>query len=957
MSRVLAALEQRDSPQPNGDGAPMLAILQQLGEKRKRELSVTGTPSNKRKQGTRLPSELLSTMGSPASAVQPPGAPHGSQASQAALAILRRDPGQFGLNYDTESPLTRMDFGGEDQQQRMAEFVSQSLENTSSKMLVKDGLKYLKLKDSKDLLPGMEVRLIAHQIIGVTWMLTQERESPYKGGILADEMGLGKTVQMIATMAANMPDVNEKHRTTLIVVPAALLHQWKEELETKTNDLFSVHIHHGKDKLKSLEDIQSKDVIITTYQTLNLDFYVEQDGVHPERGGLLGYMKWYRVILDEAQFIRNRSTRSSKTVAVLQTKYRWMLTGTPVTNSLADIYGLIRFGRFRPWNDWPSFDEHIAKVQVDDPPLAGLRAQEILKPVLLRRTKNSTLEGEPLLKLPPKIIELVTEDFSADERELYDNFEKRAKIQVNKFIRQNTILKKYVLVTSARRRIADPWLVMLQFWQIMILRLRQLCCHPNLILSRTEDDDDPAALMDSQCDKELARAKRVMGSGWVTDIKKRFLGRARAVEMDFTEGGDDDDLNCPVCGDEYLPNSGRVMACGHEICHDCLLNLSHSPMAHDGIFGEGSEQQNLQREKQFEMAEAQGLRPCPTCKIMNDLRPNKVFLSAAFEPTEEELRDFEHGERSRAKRAKREPSPIAVKKPVSLLDIDSIELSDSDDDEMPAMSQILASATKKTPPKGRRVRDDDLMDFTFGDASRDLGSGSEDEGSPSKSKGKGKALARDRSSSPIAPDRQMVATWRKGDSDMEPSTKMLALIRLLKEAAAVGDKTIVYSQWTSMLDLIETLFSRYGIRNLRYDGKMSREARDQTIIAFRKSDSHKVILISTKCGGVGLNLVAANRVVNMDLSWNYAAESQAYDRVHRMGQEKDVFVRRLVVSNTIEERMLRLQDVKTGLADAALGEGTGVKLHKMSVKEIKLLFGITPAPAPQANTLTNMPPS
>jgi hypothetical protein len=98
---------------------------------------------------------------------------------------------------------------------------------------------------------------------------------------------------------------------------------------------------------------------------------------------------------------------------------------------------------------------------------------------------------------------------------------------------------------------------------------------------------------------------------------------------------------------------------------------------------------------------------------------------------------------------------------------------------------------------------------------------------------------------------------------------------------------------------------------------------------------------------------------SMDLSWNYAAESQAYDRVHRLGQEKDVFVKRLVVENTIEERMLCLQEVKmgahkfqiwlfkakievietharfVGLADAALGEGTGVKLNKLSVREIR----------------------
>jgi len=193
------------------------------------------------------------------------------------------------------------------------------------------------------------------------------------------------------------------------------------------------------------------------------------------------------------------------------------------------------------------------------------------------------------------------------------------------------------------------------------------------------------------------------------------------------------------------------------------------------------------------------------------------------------------------------------------------------------------------------------------------------------------------------PSQRTVATWRRDDDDMEPSAKMLALIEQLRVADNAGDKTIVYSQWTSMLDLVETLLARYGIQNLRYDGKMKSEARDATLTAFRRAGSPRVILISTKCGGVGLNLTIANRVVNMDLSWNYAAESQAYDRVHRLGQEKDVFVKRLVVENTIEERMLRLQDVKMGLAEAALGEGTGVKLNKLSVREIRALFGMLPS--------------
>lgn len=188
---------------------------------------------------------------------------------------------------------------------------------------------------------------------------------------------------------------------------------------------------------------------------------------------------------------------------------------------------------------------------------------------------------------------------------------------------------------------------------------------------------------------------------------------------------------------------------------------------------------------------------------------------------------------------------------------------------------------------------------------------------------------------PSAPSGAVLAVWGKGDYDLEPSTKMLALVDLLKEADEHGDKTICFSQWTSMLDLVQILLSRYGIRNVRYDGKMDRSARDKALVIFKRHDGPKVILISTRCGGVGLNLVAANRIVNLDLSWNYAAETQAYDRVHRLGQEKEVFIRRLVVKDTIEERMLRLQEVKADLADAALGEGNGVRLNKMSVKEIQ----------------------
>ncbi|KAK0483680.1 SNF2 family DNA-dependent ATPase [Armillaria novae-zelandiae] len=830
---------------------------------------------------------------------------------------IGRGAGRFSLNYDDATPIRSIDVGGPDQQQKLDEFVAQfvtsAINNVSHGLTVKSAMKSLGLKDEKDTVPGLEVRLLPHQLIGVTWMLDKEK-SKDKGGILADDMGLGKTVQMIATMLLHMPDIDsEDCRSTLIVVPAALLQQWKEEIEQKTGGILTVHIHHGKEKLKKKSEIDSYDVIVTTYQTLNGDFATPKD-VDPteeaewlsENGGILAQKRFYRVIADEAQYIRNRSTRSSISLAHVQAKYRWMLTGTPVTNTLADIYGLLRFGRFRPWNDWNDFNAHVARLQSEDAVLAGERAKQILRPILLRRTKGSMLEGKPILQLPPKDIAIINLKFSEEERELYNSFESRSKIRLSKFIRERTLVKNHAAVL------------------VMILRLRQLCCHPNLILSLTDGYDDPTMLLAGEAEKELSRALKVQGRQWVNDVKKMFLLRARAEEtLDFDddEEGGEGGSSCPSCEDYLTNETGRILGCKHEMCFDCLLDMKHAPIAHNGEFGNGNEKENLAAEKKYEAAAAKGHRPCPMCKEMQDVSDSKVFRSIAFQPTDEEL--TKHAKRKRT--LKRAAAHYEIsdeeeeQKP-----LEERIASDSDDD-LPDIASIM-----RPKKKAKLERDDDTLDLTINDISAPLQSSGKS--SPAKRKTLNKAGD--------GPSEALIATWRKGDDDMEPSTKMLKLLSLLKEWDAGGDKTICYSQWTSMLDLLETLFSRYGIRSVRFDGKMDRASRDQTLQTFKVAGGPKVILISTKCGGVGLNLVTANRLVNMDLSWNYAAESQAYDRAHRIGQVKPVWVKRLVVENTIEERMLKLQDVKVGLAEAALGEGTGNKLHKLSVKDIKFLFNM-----------------
>lgn len=165
------------------------------------------------------------------------------------------------------------------------------------------------------------------------------------------------------------------------------------------------------------------------------------------------------------------------------------------------------------------------------------------------------------------------------------------------------------------------------------------------------------------------------------------------------------------------------------------------------------------------------------------------------------------------------------------------------------------NATKRIKRK-MYENDRDLEGFRTPHKRRRGGSSRSSSASPGPSKGKGKAGA----SKSEGPSDAIIATWRRGDDDLEPSTKMLALVEYLKEWDSTGDKTICYSQCrpyspnlmiylslfslgTSMLDLIETLFSRHGIRSLRFDGTMDRFERDATLATFKQIGGPKVILI------------------------------------------------------------------------------------------------------------------
>jgi len=157
-----------------------------------------------------------------------------------------------------------------------------------------------------------------------------------------------------------------------------------------------------------------------------------------------------------------------------------------------------------------------------------------------------------------------------------------------------------------------------------------------------------------------------------------------------------------------------------------------------------------------------------------------------------------------------------------------------------------------------------------------------------------------------------------GQAAESASSKLALLVDRLTLAIEEGHKALVFSQWTSLLDLVEPELEGAGLGFGRLDGRTRDRA--GVVAHFQSRDGPPVLLASLKAGGTGLNLTAADHVFLLDPWWNPAVEDQAADRAHRIGQERPVLVHRLVAVDTVEERILGLQESKRALVEAALGE-------------------------------------
>uniref|UniRef100_A0A060T8A4 ARAD1D05258p n=1 Tax=Blastobotrys adeninivorans TaxID=409370 RepID=A0A060T8A4_BLAAD len=320
---------------------------------------------------------------------------------------------------------------------------------------------------------GLTVSLLSHQVRGLEFLLKREgAKINGKGGFLCDDMGLGKTVQSIALILSN-PMTSDKTKdrdnskelikTTLVIGPLSLGMQWKDEIETKAPGL-RVMFHHGPKRTKDSSIFKDYDVVVTTYNVIISDQQMLREFV------------WWRIILDEAHTIKNSQTKMAKAAHTLFGRSKWCLTGTPIQNTVDDLYSLTKFVGIAPYND-PS----VWKTKISDPVkknevrLALKRLHVYLGAVMLRRTKK-ILKGT--YELPERRVHKVEVEFSEQEMKAYSKFSNE--------------VKGRVMNIRAGINDGESYMQML----LRLLRMRQICDHPALC-KQALDPDDKESLISS----------------------------------------------------------------------------------------------------------------------------------------------------------------------------------------------------------------------------------------------------------------------------------------------------------------------------------------------------------------------------------------------------------------------------------------------------------------------------
>ncbi|MDD8048012.1 MAG: DEAD/DEAH box helicase [Thomasclavelia sp.] len=278
-----------------------------------------------------------------------------------------------------------------------------------------------------------------YQVTGFKWLKSMADFN--FGGILADDMGLGKTLQTIAYFESNLGDTN------LVITPATLILNWRDEINKFSKDLKVLTIMGPVSKREeAINSIKDYDVVITSYDYIRKDFELYKD------------IEFDTFIIDEAQYIKNHATKNAKAVKRIKAKHRFALTGTPIENSLAELWSIFDFLMPNYLYSYSYFRDYYEKpIVIDLDEYKQEKLRQMVEPFILRRTKK-----EVLSELPEKIEDTIKISFNEEEEKNY----------ISNLAVINNDLQKQLNISSKIDKIEIL---------AMMTKLRQLCCDQRIL--------------------------------------------------------------------------------------------------------------------------------------------------------------------------------------------------------------------------------------------------------------------------------------------------------------------------------------------------------------------------------------------------------------------------------------------------------------------------------------------
>ena len=289
-----------------------------------------------------------------------------------------------------------------------------------------------------------------YQKIGYSWLKTLEN---YKfGGILADDMGLGKTLQLLTVIESYLENGEEDKKASIVISPSSLALNWMAEAKKFTPEIKTQVISgNANERLQKIQGIKNYNLVITSYDLLKRDIEKYKD---------LDYTFKY-IIADEAQYLKNSTTQNAKAIKELKGETRYALTGTPIENSLAELWSIFDYimpGYLFQYKKFKSkYETPIVKEESKE---AMGKLKMLIEPFVLRRTKK-----EVLTELPEKTITVLNNNMDEEQEKIYMSYLAKAKQEVADQIKINGFEKSQIMILAA------------------LTRLRQICCHPGLFIS------------------------------------------------------------------------------------------------------------------------------------------------------------------------------------------------------------------------------------------------------------------------------------------------------------------------------------------------------------------------------------------------------------------------------------------------------------------------------------------